>query len=591
MKIKSFGIKLILSYVVVILIPFALISFFLDRSLEENSLHNIKSSLVSQAQLIESQIIPEKIIKGDIFYLEALARNLGPKAGARVTIIDTGGKVLADSEKTEENVLQMENHSNRSEIRTAMAGNTGIDIRYSPTLKIDMLYAALPVRDNNRILGILRLALPLVSVRKTLLTIREIVFVGLFFALCFAFILGSILAARTTGPINKMIEVSRKFSEGDFTKRVFQVSEDEIGELAATINKMAGDIENKVREIGNQNQKLAAIFDSMIEGIIVVDKTSRIVSINTAIEKIFAVSGYDVAGKLLLEAIRNNDISKVISNALKNGESVRGEIALIYPVRKIFEVSATPVFSDDAISGCVAVIHDVTETRRLETVRRDFVANVSHELKTPLTSIKGFVETLLEGAIDDRANGRSFLKIVQEHTDRLDILVNDLLALSYLESREIRLKKETLDLKELADKVILGFTSQIKKRGVEIRNELAPGLAIEADKNKMEQVFTNLIDNAIKFNKEKGSIRIYAGKTADAVNIIVEDSGIGIPEKDIPRIFERFYRVDKARSRELGGTGLGLSIVKHIIELHGGDAGVESVEGFGSKFRLTLPRS
>ena len=222
-------------------------------------------------------------------------------------------------------------------------------------------------------------------------------------------------------------------------------------------------------------------------------------------------------------------------------------------------------------------------------MRSDFIANVSHELKTPLTSIKGFIETLLEGALDDRENNRNFLMIIQEHAERLNNLVNDLLSLSHLESNEIVLEKEGINIKQQVEGVIMGFKSQLKKKSIEVKDELPANLSIKADKNRIEQVFTNLIDNAIKFNKEKGSIKIYSRDLNGKTKIIVEDSGIGIPKKDITRIFERFYRVDKARSRELGGTGLGLSIVKHIVELHNGSAGVESTEGFGSKFWIILP--
>jgi len=218
------------------------------------------------------------------------------------------------------------------------------------------------------------------------------------------------------------------------------------------------------------------------------------------------------------------------------------------------------------------------------------VANVSHELKTPLTSIKGFVETLLGGALDDKENNRNFLKIIQDHAERLDSLVNDLLSLSHLESKEIMLKKTNFNLKQQVEGVISGFRSQLKKKNIEIKNELPADISVTADKNRLEQVVTNLIDNAIKFNKEKGFVRIFGEEINGKVKITVEDSGIGIPEKDIPRIFERFYRVDKARSRELGGTGLGLSIVKHIVELHSGSVGVESTEGFGSKFWFSLPK-
>ena len=588
---RSFKSKLILSYVFVILISFAFIAFFLDRSLEENSLRNIQSSLINQARLIGSLVTAESIKKEDTASLSSLVKTLGSKISCRVTIIDIKGAVLADSEKSKQGILSMENHINRPEIRIALTGDTGIDTRYSSTLNIDMLYAALPIKDNDRIIGILRLALPLESVQKTLFAVRKIVGIGFIFALSFAFILGSVVAGNTTRPINKMIQVSRRFSEGDFSRRIPQSSRDEIGELANTLNKMAQDIEDKIKEVKTQNQKLAAVFSSMIEGVIVLDKKGRIISINNTTEKIFGVLKKDVEEKAFLEAIRNNDISDVISAVLEKGQPIRAELKLMYPVSKVFEVSATPYFDNNEVSGCLVVIHDITEMRKLETMRSDFIANVSHELKTPLTSIKGFVETLLEGALDDKENNRNFLTIIQEHAERLNELVNDLLSIAHLESKEIILDKKDMHLRQLVEKIILGFKSQLRKKNIEIKDELPASLLIKADNNRIEQVFTNLIDNSIKFNREKGLIRIYSQDVDGKTKIIVEDSGIGIPEKDISRIFERFYRVDKARSRELGGTGLGLSIVKHIMELHHGTAGVESAEGLGSKFWIVLPKA
>jgi len=588
---RSFKSKLILSYVFVILVSFAFIAFFLDKNLEENSLHNIQSSLVTQAHLIENQITAESIKKEDLTSLGILVKTLGSKTNCRITVINRIGIVLADSEKSKQDILSMENHINRPEVRTALAGDIGIDTRYSSTLKIDMLYVALALKDKKEITGILRLALPLESVQKTLFAIRKIVVIEFIFAIILAFVLGSIVAGNTIRPINRMIHVSRRFSEGDFSRRILQSPKDEIGELANTLNKMAQDIEDKIKEVKTQNQKLAAIFNSMIEGVIVVDKEGHIISINPTIEKIFEVSKKDVEKKAFLEAIRNNDISDVISSVLKKGQPVLEELTLMYPIRKISEVNATPIFDNNEVAGCLVVIHDITEIRKLETVRSDFIANVSHELKTPLTSIKGFIETLLEGALDDKENNRNFLTIIQEHAERLNNLVNDLLSLSHLESKEITLDKENVNLRQLVEGVIIGFKSQLTKRNIEVKDELPATLSIKADKDRIEQVITNLIDNAIKFNKDKGTIKVYSQDANGKIKIIVEDSGIGIPEKDITRIFERFYRVDKARSRELGGTGLGLSIVKHIVELHNGCVGVESTEGFGSKFWLILPMS
>lgn len=586
----AFKSKLILSYIFVVIISLGLIAFFIDKNLETNSLASIEASLTAQARIIASQIPYERVMLKDRDYMGALAGDLSLKSASRITFIDPDGAVLADSGQSREKTARMENHSRRPEVVTALAGGAGADIRYSPTLKVRMLYVAVPVLVNAKPVNIVRMALPLKSVENTLYGIRRIVVGGTLFAVLLAFVLGSIFSSRLMRPIDKIMHASRRFSEGDFSRRILHVSGDDIGELAATLNKMAEDIENKVTEISAHNQKLSAIFNSMIEGIVVIDKSGHIVSINPAVEKIFGVACEDARGRLLLEAIRNNEMADAIQSALEKREPVSCEITLVYPVRKVFEINATPVFNNDTIIGCVAVIHDITQIRRLETVRSDFVANVSHELKTPLTSIKGFIETLLDGALEDKANNRGFLEIIRDHAERLEGLINDLLTISGLESGEARLEKTALDLRRLTDKVMLGFSSQIKKRGIDVKNELPARIVANADEGRIEQVLTNLIDNAIKFNKDKGSVRIYRTEEPRAIRIIVEDLGIGIPERHARRIFERFYRVDKARSRSLGGTGLGLAIVKHIVELHGGTVGVESIEGHGSKFYFTLPK-
>jgi two-component system phosphate regulon sensor histidine kinase PhoR len=585
----SFGRKLIFSYCFIILVSFSFIAFFLDRNLEENSLQEIKSSLINQAYLVESQISKASLKNENTPELEPLVKALSSKIKARLTIVNNEGKVLAESEKSEVDVLRMPSHADRPEIKAALTGKAGEEIRYSSTLKTDMFYIALPIWDNNEIMGAIRLGLPLVSVQRTLSTVRKTIFLSLFFALGLAFVLGSLLTRGIIKPINKIIHISRKFSSGDFSHKILLDSKDEIGELADTLNMMANSLEDKIKKVEIKNQQLKAILESMVEGIIVTDKSSYIISLNPTVEKIFNISEQNAVGKLFLEVIRNNDIADIINSVLGNGKFKSCELPLIWPVQGNFEINATPIFEKDSVSGCLLVIHDITEIRKLETMRRDFVANVSHELKTPLTSIKGFVETLLEGALDDRENNRNFLKIIQDHAERLNNLVEDLLSLSHLESKEITLNKKNFNLRQQLEDVILGFKSQLKKKNIEIKNELPANIAVTADKDRIEHVFTNLLDNAIKFNKERGSIRIYSQEINGKIKVIVEDSGIGIPGKDLPRIFERFYRVDKARSRELGGTGLGLSIVKHIIELHGGSVGLESTEGFGSKFWFILP--
>lgn len=346
----------------------------------------------------------------------------------------------------------------------------------------------------------------------------------------------------------------------------------------------------EINELEVKYNSIRIVLESMVEGVIAVDKDTRIISINSSVEKIFGIMKKEAEGRFFLEVIRNNDISEIISKVLNSEKFISQELNLVWPIQGTFQVNVSPILDNNAISGCLIVVHDITEIRKLEKIRSDFVANVSHELKTPLTSIKGFVETLLEGALEDKQDCRHFLQIIQDNANRLDSLINDLLDLSYLESKAVSLEKNEVKIKDLVEDILAGFNSQLKKKNITAKSDLPRDLVIKADKDKIGQVLVNLIDNAIKFNRENGTIRIYSEELGDKIKFFVEDSGIGIPPKDIPRIFERFYRVDKARSRELGGTGLGLSIVKHIIELHAGLVDVESTEGLASKFWFTLPK-
>jgi len=586
----SFKTKLILSYFFLVFISLGFIAFFLDRNLEEKTFQEIKSRLINEASLIENQISSSPSRLNDIVYLDKLIRQLGGRIKSRITIIDLRGRVLADSEVGPEQVEGLENHLNRLEIIGALKNHIGSQIRYSSTLKIDMLYLAIPIKINNTNAGVLRLALPLTSVQKVLLAVRKTIVVGLFFTLGLAFVLASVFSKAIIGPINRIIRISSKFAQGDFSRRIFYSSSDEIGRLSETLNNMAQDIEENIRQIATKNQHLEAIFNSMVEGVIVIDNSSKIISINHTIEGLFNVDKDKVEGRLFLEGIRNSEISEVLNNSMQSAKPISKEIMLLIPLKRVIQINISPIFEKNKVIGSVAVVHDITQIRNLETMRSDFVANVSHELKTPLTSIKGFVETLINGAMEDKKNSKDFLKIIQDHAERLNSLVNDLLDLSYLESKSAELELSRLDISELIKNILLSFGFQLKQNKVEAANNIVSGTFVKADRDKIEQVMTNLIDNAIKFNKEGGFIKVNAEDLGSNLKVIVEDSGQGIPIKDAPRIFERFYRVDKARSRQLGGTGLGLSIVKHIIELHGGSVGVESTEGLGSKFWFILSK-
>ncbi len=374
---------------------------------------------------------------------------------------------------------------------------------------------------------------------------------------------------------------------GDIHKKLPALSRDPVDRLAAAINLLVHSLRERIVRCERENERMMTMFASMLEAVIAVDEHTRIVALNPASLELFGLDADKATGKLLLESVRNNDIAELVAGVLERGAHITREISLTGPRQQLLRIKASPLGDRAGLRGCLLVIDDVTEIRKLERARSDFVANISHELKTPLTSIKGFVETLLEGALDDKEHSREFLRIIQEHTDRLNGLINDLLELSYLESKQVELAASRFGLRALAEHVVTGFSARARKRFCTVT---VSGLEAEitADKGKIEQVLTNLIDNALKFNKENGTIDISISRRDGRVRVEVRDSGIGIPDKDLPRIFERFYRVDKARSRDMGGTGLGLSIVKHIVELHGGTVGVESTEGLGTTFWFTL---
>ena len=368
------------------------------------------------------------------------------------------------------------------------------------------------------------------------------------------------------------------------------IAGDPIARLATALEALAAQVGEGSAARATEDAEVAAILASMVEGVIAVDRQSRILTVNPALEAIFDIQRSAVFGHSILEAIRNRAFSDILDTVLQTGRSTTRELEMLTPVERVFQVQAAPLTGNGRTVGAVAVLHDVTALRRLEGLRREFVANVSHELKTPLTSIKGFVETLLDGAVDDPVNNRKFLQIIAGHTEQLTRLIDDLLALSQIESREAGLALAPVPLRPVLEETLLMLKPQLDHRQIVVELDLPTDLPpLKADRDRLKQAVLNLLDNAVKFNVEGGTITISASPGHEAVLIHVTDAGIGIPPEDLPRIFERFYRVDKARSRQLGGTGLGLSIVKHIAEAHGGAASVQSQLGRGSTFSLRWP--
>ncbi|HNW43306.1 MAG TPA: ATP-binding protein [Elusimicrobiales bacterium] len=424
---------------------------------------------------------------------------------------------------------------------------------------------------------------------RALQGLRQTVALSFALSALFSLAAGWLVASLVARQFGEIVAGSKRFAGGDFGYRIPVGSSGELKKLSETLNFMAGEISVKMREAELRRLELEATFRDMSEAIVVSDGSGIITRMNPRARQLMGVRGFEAEGMRLSAMPAGPELSSAAIKALSSGHPVSFEIEPAAAPGTVLAVSASPIIEEGAVRGCVLVARDVTGPRRLEAMRRDFVANVSHELKTPLTAIRGCAETLLGGALEDKEHGPGFARSIFEQAVRLDNLVDDLLKISYAESGRVALEKTAVDLKALTDETARGLAAILAKKKVSVVNLVAAGLTAGADRDKLAQVLINLLDNAAKYNKEGGEIKISAAAENGGMKISVADTGSGIPAAHLPRIFERFYRVDKARSRELGGTGLGLSIVKHIVELHGGSVGVESSEGRGSTFWFTLP--
>ncbi len=532
-------------------------------------------------------MIKKILIREDLklnFDLDFFADEIGKVLGVRVTIVDISGKVVADSEVSRENLKYLENHSNRPEILSALKKNIGISKRYSTTLKQEMLYVAVPLIKKEKLLGTVRLALPLVEVERTIFQAKRIALISLGLGLLMAMVFSLLLSYSFAKPIKKITETATAMAKGDLKKRIGIYPKNEIGILAYTIDDLARTLEQYITQLNQEKGYLETILKSIYEGIVVTDKNGKIVLFNDTFKLLFPQVEI---GKNSIEILRDEALLNGIEEVIKGKERLSIELALSLPKERVFEVHLCGIRHNTKTIGSIAVFYDITHLKRLERMRQDFVANVSHELRTPLTSIKGYAETLLYE--EDIKKIKEFSSIILKHTDFLIKLTQDLIELSTIESRGFRFEKEHVSLKELIEETIKTFKDEAQRKGIELKMQIKDTQTIWANEERARQVFNNLIDNALKYT-EKGKIEISAEEQGRFIIIKVSDTGIGIPKKDLTRIFERFYRVNKERSRESGSIGLGLSIVKHIVEAHDGEVWVESELGKGSTFFVKWPR-
>jgi two-component system phosphate regulon sensor histidine kinase PhoR len=421
--------------------------------------------------------------------------------------------------------------------------------------------------------------------------LRRDFLIAWFIAIIPAGLLSFSAATFISRPIRRITRSAAAISGRDFPERLDIRSDDEIGDLARALNDMSEQVQARLNEILAEKSRLEAVFLSMIEGVMILDRQGTIILMNRALKDFLKVER-DPVGRKPLEIIRNIEIQEMADSVfLQPGGSRARELKVLIPEERVLLVRATPVTREGQGEGAVMIFHDITGLRQLEKVRQDFVANVSHELRTPVSTIKGYAETLLHGALEDKENAENFLRIIYEDSDRLAKLINDLLDLSRIESGKLELRPCSIPIRPVVDRVLAVLKNRIMKKNIDVRASFEPGLSpARADENSFSQILLNLLENAVKYNKENGRIMIEAREDPGSVIIAIQDTGIGIPEKDLSRIFERFYRVDKAHSREIGGTGLGLSIVKHLVQANGGTIRVESAVGAGTSFYVSLPK-
>jgi two-component system phosphate regulon sensor histidine kinase PhoR len=400
-----------------------------------------------------------------------------------------------------------------------------------------------------------------------------------------------LISCRMTQPLHEMTEVARKLALGQFDRQTEIRTEDEVADLGRALNVMAAALHARVADISEDRARLQAVLSSMVEGVLVLDRHGRILLMNEAMRRMFPLADSVVIGRSFIEVFRHHRLSELVKTVLESGQGCLEEVVLLMPEEHTFSIQASVAKQgSEPDVAAVFVFHDITELKRLERVRKDFVANVSHELKTPLTSIKGYVEALIDGAKDDPDKCAQFLGIIQKHSEGLNAILSDLLQLSTIESGVYPWKQAAIVIPEVIERAarLLRSTAERKRHTLVVGS--CDGLpAIYGDPDRLTEALINLMDNAVKYTPDGGRVSIDARSTGHGVEISVTDTGIGIPPRELQRIFERFYRVDRARSRELGGTGLGLSIVKHIVEAHGGTVSVESAIGKGSRFTISLP--
>jgi two-component system, OmpR family, phosphate regulon sensor histidine kinase PhoR len=569
----------LVSLVLVVALAFGVVAY---RGIAARARERLSDALETDARLAAELLGSAPFAADGRSEAQRRVGSIGRATGLRVTLIDAAGNVVADSDVSPSALAGVENHAGRPEVAAALAGRVGSDERRSGTVGRPLLYLAIPLDG-----GVLRMAADSVRVDAEVRALSRALVVAGAAGLLLAAALAAGFATLLTRRVRELESVVEAIAAGDLTQRLPWRSGDELGAIASAIEDMAQQLRRRLAEASDEQARLRAVLQGMVEGVLVLDRSGHVILANPRLRELFGAWGA-VEGRPALEVIRRADVEAALAEAARSPEPVVRELELSSGGVRHLEMHAVRFPSQGTLLGTVAVFHDVTAIHRLEGVRRDFVANVSHELRTPLTAIRGFAETLRSSDIPPE-QGRQYLDVILRHSDRLKALIEDLLELSRIEGGTRGLAPEPLDAPALARELLRDLKPRLQagRFQSEVRAGAVP--RVLADRRALEQVLLNLLDNAIKYSEPGGRIEISVSGSPPWVQIDVSDTGIGIPEVDRARIFERFYRVEKARSRDLGGTGLGLAIVKHLVQAQDGEVSVRSRDGGGTTFSVRLP--
>ena len=591
--------RIAVPYVVLILLATTALTIYFSGFVRQTHLADLRTQLTAEARLVGEAIEPLLVEVGKVEIIDPLANRWGEILEARVTIIRADGVVLGDSHK---DPAAMENHLHRPEVQQALAEGLGISTRHSRTVDYEMMYAAVPVEASGRVVGIARVALPLTQIEASVARLRHTVVVASLFTALLAGLLALFIAERTARPVRQLTQVVQRMTEGDLSARLLPITHDEVGVLTRAFNQMAGRLQGTITRLVEERGRLTAVLDTMADGVVITDGEGRVRLINPAATRLLGTDEEATLGRPFAQVARDHRLIALWQQCYERNEE---QFASVEIGRRgpFLQAIATPL-QDAGPQASLVILQDLTQIRRLETVRRDFISNISHELRTPLASLKALVDTLHDGALDDPPAAQRFLDRIETEVDALTQMVQELLELSRIESGQVPLRLKPTPVADVVLPPVERIRPQAERAGLRLTVDLPPDLPpVLADAERVQQVVTNLVHNAIKFTPVGGQVTLSAEPAGDEVVISVQDTGVGISAEDLPRIFERFYKADRARSG--GGTGLGLAIAKHIVLAHGGRIWAESpsamtsassveplrtgVEGKGSTFYVALP--